>query len=93
MEEGATADWSRDVQKFAVLAWLSFLFAGIFTMLTFAYLDPLVIVDAINSEWIESRNAGYAIGFFFLWAHGFISGWFVLRLVRRKRNWPRQTRG
>jgi len=84
--------WSRDTQKFAVLVWISFLFAAIFTMLLFAFIDPIVIVDSINVSFIESSDAGYAIGFLFLWAHGLISGWFVLRLVRRKRNWPRVIR-
>ncbi len=86
----ATPEWSRDTQKLAVLTWLSFLSASVFTMLFFAFIDPLVIVDAINSTSIESHNAGYAIGFFFLWAHAWISGWFILRLVRRKRNWPQK---
>jgi hypothetical protein len=81
-------DWSRDTQKLAVLTWISFLTAAAFTMLFFAFVDPLVIVDAINVEWIESRNAGYAIGFFFLWANCWISGWLAMRLCRRKRTGP-----
>lgn len=81
-------EWSRDTQKIAVLSWISFLTASAFTMLMFAFLDPLVIVDAINLEAIESRNAGYAIGFFFLWANCWIGGWLTLRLVRRKRTGP-----
>ena len=83
-------DWSRDTQKLAVLTWISFLTASAFTMLFFAFVDPLVIVDAINVAWIESRNAGYAIGFFFLWANGWIAGWLTLRRVRRKRNGPKK---
>ena len=82
-------EWSRDKQKIAVLNWISFLSAAVFTMLLFAFVDPLTVVDAINISFIESRNAGYAIGFLFLWALGWISGWLVLRLVRRKRNGPR----
>lgn len=82
-------EWSRDKQKIAVLTWISFLSAAVFTMLLFAFVDPLTVVDAINISFIESRNAGYAIGFLFLWALGWISGWLVLRLVRRKRNGPR----
>ena len=81
-------DWSRDTQKLAVLTWISFLSASAFTMLFFAFIDPLVIVDAINIENIESRNAGYAIGFFFLWANCWISGWLAMRLCRRKRTGP-----
>jgi hypothetical protein len=81
-------DWSRDTQKLAILTWISFLTASAFAMLFFAFIDPLVIVDAINVEWVESRNAGYAIGFFFLWANCWISGWLAMRLCRRKRTGP-----
>ena len=81
-------EWSRDTQKLAVLSWISFLTAAAFTMLFFAFVDPLVLVDAINIPGIESRNAGYAIGFFLFWANGWIAGWYTLRLVRRKRRGP-----
>ena len=81
-------DWSRDTQKLAVLSWISFLTASAFTMLFFAFVDPLVVVDAINVAWIESSNAGYAIGFFFFWTNGWAAGWLTLRLVRRKRTGP-----
>lgn len=86
--ENEDADWSRDTQKLAVLTWISFLSASAFTMLFFAFVDPLVIVDAVNVEFVESRNAGYAIGFFFLWANCWISGWLAMRLCRRKRTGP-----
>ena len=82
------AEWSRDTQKFAVLSWISFLVAAVFTMLFFAFIDPLIVVDAIGSELFASSNAGYAIGFFFLWANGWVAGWLTLRLVRRKRSGP-----
>jgi hypothetical protein len=87
-DEDLHQDWSRDTQKIAVLTWISFLTAAAFTMLFFAFIDPLVIVDAINVEFVESRNAGYAIGFFFLWANCWISGWLAMRLCRRKRTGP-----
>ena len=87
-DEDLHQDWSRDTQKLAVLTWISFLTAAAFTMLFFAFIDPLVIVDAINVEFVESRNAGYAIGFFFLWANCWISGWLAMRLCRRKRTGP-----
>lgn len=82
-------EWSRDTQKYAVLSWISFLIAAVFSMLLFAFIDPLLIVDSINVALLESRNAGYAVGFFFLWANGWIAGWLTLRLVRRKRTGPR----
>ncbi|NOX69797.1 MAG: hypothetical protein GXP15_11465 [Gammaproteobacteria bacterium] len=84
--------WSRDTQKIAVLSWISFLSASVFTMLLFAFVDPLIIVDSINISFVESSNAGYAIGFVFLWVHSWTSGWLVLRLVRRKRVGPRRIR-
>lgn len=86
--ENQNEDWSRDTQKLAVLSWISFLTASAFTMLFFAFIDPLVIVDSINVESIESSNAGYAIGFFFLWANCWIAGWLSMRLSRRKRTGP-----
>ena len=82
------SDWSRDTQKIAVLSWITFLAAAVFTMLFFAFVDPLVIVDSIDLELFESSNAGYAIGFFFFWANGWVAGWLTLRLVRRKRSGP-----
>ena len=86
--DDANKDWSRDTVKIAVLSWISFLTASAFTMLLFAFIDPLVIVDAVNVRFIESRNAGYAIGFFFLWSNSWIAGWLILRLTRRKRTGP-----
>jgi hypothetical protein len=83
-----TVTWSRDTQKYAVLTWISFLTAAAFTMLFFAFIDPLVIVDALAIASIESRNAGYAVGFFFLWANSWIACWLTVRLIRRKRQGP-----
>lgn len=81
-------DWDRDTQKLAVLSWISFLSAAVFSVLLFAFIDPLVIVDAINVDGVESREAGYAIGFFFLWAHAWLACWYTVRLIRRKRRGP-----
>ncbi|ANO50736.1 hypothetical protein [Woeseia oceani] len=81
-------DWGRDTQKIAVLSWISFLTAAVFSVLLFAYIDPLLIVDAVNVQWIESRNAGYALGFFFLWAQAWVACWYTVRLIRRKRRGP-----
>ena len=90
MNESAdeNAEWSRDTQKLAVLTWISFLTASGFTMLFFAFVDPLILVDALNIAAIESRNAGYAIGFALFFANTWIAGWFTLRLCRRKRTGP-----
>jgi hypothetical protein len=81
-------EWSRDTQKYAVLSWITFLVAAVFTMIFFAFIDPLLVVDALGLELVDSRNAGYAIGFFFLWINSWVAGWLTLRLVRRKRTGP-----
>lgn len=86
----AEGDWTRDQQKIAVLTWISFLSTCGFSVLLFAFIDPLVIAESVEVASSDSRNAGYAIGFFFLWVHAWVSGWLILRLVRRKRNWPRR---
>ena len=89
-----SVDWSRDTQKIAVLTWISFLCASAFAVVAFAFIDPIQLLDIIglpdSDETATDRNLGYALGFFFLWVHGLASGWLVLRLVRRKRNWPRR---
>ena len=82
-------EWSRDTQKYAVLSWITFLVAAVFTMIFFAFIDPLLVVDALGLEFVDSRNAGYAIGFFFLWMNSWVAGWLTLRLVRRKRTGPK----
>lgn len=87
-DEETPHEWSRDTQKIAALSWISFLTAAAFSMIFFAFVDPLVLIDAINVDFIEGRNTGYALGFFFLWANGWIAGWYTLRLVRRKRRGP-----
>ena len=81
-------EWSRDTQKYAVLSWITFLVAAVFTMIFFAFIDPLLVVDALGLEFVDSRNAGYAIGFFFLWINAWIAGWLSMRLCRRKRSGP-----
>jgi len=85
---GYDREWSRETQKIAVLSWISFLTAAIATMFCFAFIDPIYVIEALNFDAIESRNAGYAIGFFYFWAIGWVAGWFTLRLVRRKRHGP-----
>jgi hypothetical protein len=53
----------------ALVSWCSFLAAGVGSMLFFAAVDPLLLRDAgppiLNNL---SREAGYALGFFFFWA-------------------------
>ena len=87
--EGGQVDWSRDTQKRALLVWISFLTAAVMSVVFFAFIDPLVLVDAVNIDGADSREVGYGMGFFFFWAGTFACGWLCLRLARRKRQGPR----
>ena len=82
-------DWSRDTQKRAVTIWISFLTAAVMSLICFAFIDPLVLVDAVNLDGVDSRELGYTIGFFFFWLGTATSSALCLRLARRKRQQPR----
>lgn len=66
-----------DNQKTTVLAnilktigvslWISFLFAGIASMLFFATFDPEILAQQATFATELSREAGYTIGFFLFW--------------------------
>lgn len=60
--------WSRNAQAIAIVAWISFLSAAVATMLFFAVFDPVELVAMIDTDIEHSREAGYAVGFFFFWA-------------------------
>jgi hypothetical protein len=52
-----------------LVLWTSFLAAGVASMLFFAAVDPQLLRDAGPRIFDNlSRDAGYALGFFFLWA-------------------------
>ena len=87
-DDETTTEWTRDTQKRALLVWISFLVAGAMGVVFFAFIDPIIVVDAVALPGVESREAGYAMGFFFFWAGCALCGWLCLRLARRKRNWP-----
>jgi hypothetical protein len=60
--------WSRRRQEVGAIVWSSFLAASLATMICFGFLDPLTIgPDDHRPEWLTSRMAGYAAGFFFFW--------------------------
>lgn len=60
--------WSRDKQAMFTVIWISFLSAAIATMVFFAVFDPVELSRHFDEERDISRDAGYAIGFFFFWA-------------------------
>ena len=69
------------MRKMIWVFWPSFIVAGIGTVLLFTLLDP---VDLRFVGPLElPRDAGYTIGFFFLWALGAGSSAFTCWLQRR----------
>lgn len=60
--------WSRDRQAVFTVLWISFLCAAIGTMVFFALFDPVDLSGIFDENVDISRDAGYAVGFFFFWA-------------------------
>ncbi|MGI9317749.1 MAG: hypothetical protein ACR2QW_10480 [bacterium] len=61
---------SRKKVLIAVL-WPSFVFAGVFTALLFAFVDPYVLMDEVGVL-TDSRLAGYSLTFLYLWLVGIL---------------------
>jgi len=59
--------WSRDKQAVFTAVWISFLAAGIGTMVFFAIFDPVDLTGIFDADLEIGRDAGYAAGFFFFW--------------------------
>jgi len=59
--------WSRDKQAVFTVVWISFLCAAIGTMVFFALFDPVDLSGIFDENVTVSRDAGYAVGFFFFW--------------------------
>ncbi|MBM5810708.1 MAG: hypothetical protein FJ191_01895 [Gammaproteobacteria bacterium] len=63
--------------------WPAFLAAAVATMFFFAFFDPSLLgAGAVPPRWLQSRMAGYAVGFFFFWSIGTLSSALTLYLVR-----------
>jgi len=54
-------------RSYGTIAWVSFLCAGIATMLFFATFDPVEIASLATYPVTMSALAGYTIGFFLFW--------------------------
>jgi hypothetical protein len=66
--EGHSSD-RRFLTDVGLVSWCSFLAAGVASMLFFAAVDPQLLRDAGPRIFDSlSREAGYALGFFFFWA-------------------------
>jgi len=54
------------VQRLSAVLWPSFLFAGAATMVFFALIDPVSMMDCEGTPPL-SRTAAYSLGFFLFW--------------------------
>lgn len=72
--------WPPRMRVAAAIGWSSFLAACLGTMLTFAALDPQVIIDGIeggdpgSAPWWLTRTGIYSVGFFLFWAIAAVAG-------------------
>lgn len=76
-------------RTYGVIAWVSFVFAGIATMLFFATFDPVEIASLATYPVTMSAMAGYTIGFFLFWILCFCCttmSCLLLALPYKKRN-------
>ena len=69
-----TAAWSRRGEVLSVALWISFIVAGVETMVVFALVDPVALgFDGLSPSLIALRPAIYAAGFFFFWLFVFLA--------------------
>jgi hypothetical protein len=54
------------VQRFSAVLWPSFLMAGLATVVFFALLDPVAVLDCQGAPPL-SRTGAYSLGFFLFW--------------------------
>jgi ABC-type enterobactin transport system permease subunit len=73
---------SRRQRDAAVAGWSSFLIAAMGTMVLFAFVDPMTLVEVTEPPLPVDRMTGYAIGFFFLWVLTAASAALTLYLLR-----------
>jgi hypothetical protein len=75
-------DLPRLARDVGVVAWCSFLAAGVGTMTLFAFVDPAQIpLEAVPAIW-QNRLALYAIGFFLCWTMSALAAALTLYMVR-----------
>ena len=58
---------AHSLSRIGVSLWISFLFAGIATMLFFAAFDPKTLAENATFPLDISREAGYTLGFLLFW--------------------------
>lgn len=80
-------------RSIAVMAWVSFIFAGMASIIFFATFDPIALgtLTTFSVEW--SAQAMYTAGFLLFWLFGFVTSLgsvilLALPLVKRQRSLP-----
>ncbi len=73
---------SRRQRDAAVAGWSSFLAAAFGSMVLFAFVDPMTLVEVTEPPLPVERMTGYAIGFFFIWILTAASAALTLYLLR-----------
>ena len=68
-------------QEFIAVLWPSFVVAGVFAGILFAFVDPWVLMDEVGMD-STSRLAGYSLAFLYFWAAGILAGFFALYIIR-----------
>jgi hypothetical protein len=72
-----------------LVSWTSFLAAAVASVLFFAAVDPQLLRDAGPHIFDDlSREAGYALGFFFFWALAASAAALSVYMVRSDRDLP-----
>jgi hypothetical protein len=72
--------WPPRMRTVAAVGWSSFLAACLGTLLTFAALDPQVIIEGVergepgSAPWWLTRTGIYSIGFFLFWIVAAVAG-------------------
>jgi len=67
--EDPVIHWSLLREDAAVVAWVSFLVACLFTMLFFGFVDPEELAEILRHPWwLPNVMTTYALGFFGFWA-------------------------
>lgn len=71
------------LMRFGVVLWVSFVLAGVATMLFFATFDPSQLAAIATFPLELDRSSGYSIGFLLFWLlliiNGVITGWLSVK--------------
>jgi hypothetical protein len=76
----AARNWPPQLQAAAAVGWSSFLAACLGTLLTFAALDPQIIIEGMeggepgSAPWWLTRTGIYTLGFFLFWLIAAVGG-------------------